>query len=840
MAKNRLYRILSHIAEVKPGEEGICFLLFSYFFLITASFTIIKSLRNANYLRTYDAIDLPRAYLIAAILMAFVVVIHSKLERSLSRPVLIISSCIFFALSSLVFTLLFFKPWMWVTLAFFVWANAFITVLLTQFWIVVNDVFNPREAKRLIGFIGSGGILGGIVGGLSVGILDLHIHDYLLVAVCGSIVLNIFVVKIIFERQGKKPGLPHGEKPREREKRGPLEKVGFKDSFDSVWKNGYLRGIAAVVAITLIVSTLIDWQYNRVVEVSQKPALYASQFGYFNAAFLAVPFFFQLLMTSNIIKRFGIRITLLVYPLILLVCCASVGFWPSLAFGLLIKGSDKSLSFSLNQSVRELLYIPVSQELKYKSKVFIDMFVNRIAKSFGALLLMIVLTIPYTFPPGQEPVLLWKRQIMIVSLISLVFIVIWTLLNIKVSKEYANTIKGKLAQRWGRADSYVDEKLDVGFMRTVIDSLENRERSSVLYAMDVFDLIRKDQLTPEVRKLISYKHNEMRASALGPLIEGSETGFTPEPEDVFDEKVLVKEIKEIMSLDIYQKIMTSYMDKVLLEKDKTGEIERMEIARSIGFMDSDSPLSGKLDELLRDGSPEVKRLAMESAARLKRREHLPALLDMLQYAQTREDAKAALSGFGSGITGTLADYAGDGDVDMEIRRAVVSVLGSIANQEASEFLLWQLAADDESIDAEIIDALDRIRAERHDISFQEDPVKKKMGHIVRKEYLRIIDDCESLAEVKTKERSSGKIEKGTDVLMNIFKLLGLIYSRDDIIKAYQNLEAGTKESVAYAVELLDNRLKKEIKDVLFPLIEELGPADRVRKCRHLLRNFPEL
>jgi len=50
MAKNRLYRTLSRIVDIRPGEEVIVLLLFFYFFLIMAPFYIIKPVRNAEYL----------------------------------------------------------------------------------------------------------------------------------------------------------------------------------------------------------------------------------------------------------------------------------------------------------------------------------------------------------------------------------------------------------------------------------------------------------------------------------------------------------------------------------------------------------------------------------------------------------------------------------------------------------------------------------------------------------------------------------------------------------------------------------------------------------------------
>jgi hypothetical protein len=74
---------------------------------------------------------------------------------------------------------------------------------------------------------------------------------------------------------------------------------------------------------------------------------------------------------------------------------------------------------------------------------------------------------------------------------------------------------------------------------------------------------------------------------------------------------------------------------------------------------------------------------------------------------------------------------------------------------------------------------------------------------------------------------------------NIFKLLGLIYPYDDVIKAFQNIQKETKKSVAYAVELLDNILEKEIRDAILPIVEDLSQEDRVKACRALREDFPE-
>ena len=159
--------------------------------------TIIKSLRNAAFLEGPGAVRLPLAYLLTAVTMGFVVALHSKLQATVQRKALLVFTLIFFVINCLLFWWIFPLGWNWLPLMFWVWANICTFALITQFWISVNDVLNPREAKRLIGFFGSGGILGGIIGGLSVGFLveaDVLTPHNLLLLASSMFLLGILLV----------------------------------------------------------------------------------------------------------------------------------------------------------------------------------------------------------------------------------------------------------------------------------------------------------------------------------------------------------------------------------------------------------------------------------------------------------------------------------------------------------------------------------------------------------------------------------------------------------------------------------------------------------------------
>ena len=838
MGKKFLFKTLSRFVDIKPGEEILCFLLFFYFFFITWPNSIIQAVKNAKYLILKGSQELWIAYLCTAVLMGFVVAFHTKLQEKVPRRTLVVSSLIFFIVTVPLFGMIFEgkeEVPSWLPLTFWIWSNVFVIVLITQFWIVINDVFNPREAKRLIGFFGSGGILGGIIGGIFAGFFARIIPDHLLYIATGILIISCIFINYIFMWQ-KRDQIQHSSPEIQTIRQKKPEKVGFRTSLDAVRKHKYLLLLAAVVTLTEIVSTLIDFQAKTFIENEFPQKDYMWIFGYFEAALLVIPLLFQLFLTSKLIKRYGVRFALLLYPIIILLCSlglAGFAVTAGLVFALIIKTSDKSLSFSINQSVRELLFIPVSPDIKNRVKIFIDMFVNRVAKGAGALILLLILVIfPLSSlnPSGEqealkleEPTNYVARQVQIVSLFSVLFIAAWIVLNIKVSKEYTNTIKNKLKLRWKRADAVVDEKMDVDFMKLILDTLEDKNRSDVLYAMDLFDLTKKDKLTPEVRKLIGYKSDEMKISSMGVLFQTEGATMAPQMDDsLIDERDEI-EIKEILQLDSYQEIMKGYMDKVLETDDEDSETAKMELAKGIGLMNANSPLVEKLEDLIEDDSLDVSRYAMESTAKLKLRESLPLIIEKLKNPLTQSDASAALVKYGPKIIGTLSDYLSAEDEDLDVRISIVSVLAQIGNQETADFLSLELKHAEDEIDTEIIDALDKIRSENANIRFSEDIILPEILKKMELQYRAFL--------------ASEKSEFHKISYVDIFKLLGLLYPNEDIIKAYQNIELGTNDSIAYAVELLDNILPKGLKIRLFPLVDNISTEERFNLCREVLPIF---
>jgi len=845
MGKDRLYKLLNRLVDLRPGEEKLVLLLFVCFFLITSPHTIIKALRYADLLVKMGPGGLPYAYVAAAVVTGLVVVFHTRIRSKVSSQLMVTASLGFFVITGILLHLVLLTAYgatsAFMSYLYWVWASVMTIVLMTQFWMIINEVFNPREAKRLIGFCGSGGILGGIAGGLLARFLTkANLADFLLPLACLFLLTCIFVVRAIYAESKKK--IPSSEASKPKQEKSEAQRFGLRDNFHAVRKNSYLRLISGLVVITVIVSTFIDFQFSSAVDdyfsfgfVDQKAAM-QEFFGLFFAGLLAFSFLLNFFLTSKILRNFGMRLTLLLTPAVLILCSLGIIFAPfSLLLAIFIKGSDESLAFSLHQSVREILYIPVASDLKSKVKPFIDMFINRFAKVFAAILLLIIALSLKKELIGLTPVLdpdLSKDLIWGI----LILLVLWVFISLKIGHEYLGVIRDSIPRMWKRVDKDVTEKLDVDYTKLVFDTIESKDHSSVLYAMHLYDLLEKDKLTPEIKEMITQKADEMNASSLGGIFIDEGASWFPGEDDSDSQENLIKDIREIVSLDAYQQVMGQHAEQVMEESVKS-ETERMEMAKAIGMMEPGAPLVEKLEALILDKSPEVSCYAIRSASRLKLAEHIPAIVQKLGNPKTHEDAVSALKSYGHSAMSHLEAYLDDSKSDMQLQKAVVKVLANIGSQDAVRVLLRELERKTDELETEIVDALDRIRSERTDIHFPAKLTQKVTLSIIKK-YCQKFIDLHDLEPSDTHAGKRAQLEKKLGIYFwDIFRLLGLYYPHEDIVKARQNIKTGTPNSVAYAIELLDNSLKKEMKDYVIPLVEDLSTGQKQQKFRRMLKNL---
>jgi ATP:ADP antiporter, AAA family len=850
LTDGRLERLLRGFGDVRGREARAALALSAYFFLITATFYIIKPVKESLLIGIHPT-WWSYADLATALLIGFVVAFNARLLNRLPRRTYLTASLLFFIASLFVFWFVFdlirtsqavspvadssgilFLLWAQTVIledkvvpvfVFSFWADVFIAMAVTQFWIAVNDVLHPHQAKRLVGLFVAGGLFGGITGSaiafLATSLKVVRGAEALLLVCPVLLVLALVTVNVVYAgRQKVDAGAGDA-------RLGPSSKVGYLESFRTVVRNRYLRLLAATLASAIIAGTLINYQFKTVIKsVYPGDQARTSYIAGFLLVILAVSTVFHLLTTDRFLKAYGIRWAISLAPLVLLLGSAAVFVIPAalmLPWVSVVRGADKGFDNTLSQSVRELLYIPVAADIKYKAKIFIDMFVSKFATGFGALLFLGLQAVRhFNYRAGQDLAIIQE-----IGVLSLAFLLAWLVFTRLVYREYPAVLKPAIRKRWERGDVVIREHVDEDMTLKIFNTIQSRERSTTLYLMNVFDLVRHNDLTPELKGLLGLKRDEIKARGMDALFDVGGTGFFPGLEEAIDDPAFRREIDLVFLLPVYQEIMARRLGDMAASP---LELDRVEVAKLIGRMVPNPPTLEALGRLLQDPSSEVANYALESAAVHRHPGHVPLILTLLGNPMIRAEAQTALAAYGPGIEALLAPTLRSADTAPEIRRAVPEVLARVGTQTAADLLLGELARREDVLEGALVDALYKIRLGRPEVCFPRKAVRPELLRLLRKACDVVLDPppgppagAKALLDIRIKR---------------VFDLMTLLHPPEDIVKAYQNILQGTALSTDYSLEHLDMLLDRELKGLLLPLIDAgLTPEERAQRVRKALR-----
>jgi AAA family ATP:ADP antiporter len=763
------------------------------------------------------------------------VLLHSRIQARKTVETLIVQSLAFFAFSGLLL------HWGLRTglgargvfnYVYWVWASVLIIVLITGFWMTVNEVYNPRQARRLIFFLNSGGILGSVLGGLLVAFLaEGTLGAWLLPLACSMLVGGVAVVNAIFRLHGSRAAPEPAPEPRS----------GIMESFRAVRRNRFLGLLAAIVAVGIIVSTCIEFQFLSAAYLHFRFEMDSLQafFGFFEAALTVFAFALNLLMAGFLLRKIAPTRVLLLTPVLLLAGSAAVLRAPfGLVSGIFIRGLDEGLAFSVNHPFREILYIPVPAHLRHKAKVFIEMLVSQLAKVSGAVVLLVFAAALNKEVRGLTP---WfdPELAKYLSWVVIAFLVPWLLIGLKIGKAYLAAVKENIQPLWDRGHEVLSKEVDVEYAKLVFDTIDSRNYSSVLYALHLFDLLSQHKLSPELKRAIALKSGEVQARALSDRLEPGAAALVPEAFEELPPDDLLTEIPIILSSRTYQQVIGAYAER-LLDRGQDAEVEKMEMAKAIGLMGAESLLSDCLPRLIGDESPAVAGLALRSAARLRKEDHIPAIIRRLRRIGTLEDAVNALQAYGDAAVPRLETSLRDNSTEFIVRSAIVEVLGRIATPRAVRILTAELEHGTGELDTRLIDTLDRLHAEKADIPLSAAAARRKTYSLIKKfcrDFVDLHREGQGPEELKLRQLLARDLEV---TFADIFKLLGLYYPQKDIRRAYQNIRTGTPLSVAHAVEWLDNTLSRDLHAVLLPLVDDLSLQEKKERFRKILEVLGDL
>ena len=188
-----LQKLLSPIVEVRKEEAPTLLLMFVYSFLAMAAYNAIKPITRGAFIGDLGAENLPYILLAAGFLIGFIMTGYAWLLGRLPRRWGLPISQVLLAGLLGVFFVLFQTERVWVSVVFYIFGLILGILLISQFWTLANILYDPRQAKRMFGFIGGGAPLGGMAGG-ALAAAAKQIGSFNLILISGGILLACALV----------------------------------------------------------------------------------------------------------------------------------------------------------------------------------------------------------------------------------------------------------------------------------------------------------------------------------------------------------------------------------------------------------------------------------------------------------------------------------------------------------------------------------------------------------------------------------------------------------------------------------------------------------------------
>ena len=158
-------RLLRPVVQLREGEATTAMLMFVYSFLAMTSYNIIKPITRSEFISSLGADNLPYVQFGAGVIIGFLMQGYTRIMRAVPRRRTIPVTQAAMALLLVAFWFLFTTIGQdWIAVAFYIVGLILAVLLISQFWTLANDIYDPRQAKRIFGFIGGGASLGGATG----------------------------------------------------------------------------------------------------------------------------------------------------------------------------------------------------------------------------------------------------------------------------------------------------------------------------------------------------------------------------------------------------------------------------------------------------------------------------------------------------------------------------------------------------------------------------------------------------------------------------------------------------------------------------------------------------
>jgi AAA family ATP:ADP antiporter len=815
------------------------------FFLVVCSVGILRPIKNALALDGLGDTDFYKVYLVSAVVVLFVP-LYNRLADRFPWRWLIPGVAVFFALNLVAFRFAYREGSAAFGVIFYGWYDLFAAALVTQFFMATQLFFNARTAKNAYPVVIAGGSIGATLGGAITGFFAERVGTPNLLLVAAALILVFSLGMPLVWRAGEAAAEAGGRKRRARQKLSAGE-------MGALLKDRHIRLIASLVLITVLAKQLVDYQFNTVSkEVFQDLDAISAFQGKFNAATQWLPLV-ALAALQPALRRYGMAAAVLLLPAAMLLTNVGLAVFWGLWAAVAAKGAETSLRYSAERAGREILYVPVAEDVKLRAKAYIDVAVEKGIGKAGSTVLIFVLL---QFMDYRQTA--W---------VGLALCVLWFAVALRARREYVRTLARSIEGRFASLRGVMASLLDGTTLPVVRQALTTGDSLRTAFVLDLVAQAPSEQarpLVPELRALLAHESAEMRARALELVAR------VAHPEDAaWIRPALVDESPEVREAAVRAVFAAHRKDSGVVEEllsgndprirtavlacvargelgqeafavarriyaarqgaEAAGVEARVELALAAGAV-GDGDALALLSPFLSDPDPRVAATAFRSAALLDRPELYPSLLAGLARPATREAARDAFAALGPRVVPFLGERLLDGSERLVVRRAIPSVLAHIPSAVTVETLVRSLLAaeTDQLLDYRTMKALSALRA-RHpelhiDPTLVGEPIAREAGAAAR--YAEAWSALPADSNGVTALLRTALLESWRERRETTFRALGLVHPPEETHRCFLAITSAEPRAHANALEWLETRTGRATFRQLGAVLEEPIAAER--------------
>lgn len=716
VAANRVAHALSEGLSIRPGEGTRTVLLFLQLLLASAVFVMGRTVRDTLFLSRYSISALPYMFVAYGIASALTVVVYSRVADRLARD-RTMAGWTALGIATYLGTYACVKARAsFIYPVFYVWAEVFANLLVSQFWTLANELHDPRAAKRLFGTIGSARVLGIIVVGLGTGTIVRAIgtEQLLLVLVCLMAAIGALALRL-------------GREPRPVRAATPVRTRNAKAP--SVTASPYVRALGLMSLLCFAALTIGDYQFKAIARATYREDALARFFSYFYAGTGLVSFVFQVFGTPRLLARYGVGLGMTIMPAVFGVASAALLGVPILPVATVMKFADNGFQFSIHETTLQALYVPFPAALKVRTRAFLDAVVKPIAYGVGGVALL-----------AFVPLLGEPRALSYVS-VTLVFG--WLVVIPFVRRRYVVELERTLRTA-GLAALGDEDVRDAGGRAVLLGALAAEDPRVVLAALDELGNASDPPVLEALASLAAHPDPAIRVGALirlGPHAAATASVQDDEairaglrdPEDEVraaaatahavaagDESLeLLRPMLDDPSRNVRSATLAGLLAHAGFEGTmcagarlaslvgSTDDEDRADAAHAIGAIGRSG--ARRLLPLLSDPSRRVRLAAIDAARSIADPRLLHPLLERFAEPATRGPAGAALASLGDAAVAPLCVLLDDDRADRATRLAAPRVLRDIRSERAYAALDALVTIRDAHVRLRVLAALSRLR-----------------------------------------------------------------------------------------------------------------------------------